>query len=286
MNWLTNYVRPKLKALVGQKNDMPENLWHKCSSCGQMLFHRDLKENLFICMHCENHLRVTPKQRFDMLFDEGKYETIDPPRVALDPLKFKDTKKYSDRLKSYQEKTQSKDVLHSALGTIHDKQIMVSAFDFSFMGGSMGMAVGESIVKAITLAVQKKVPYLIIPASGGARMQEGILSLMQMPRTIAAVKMLKKFNLPYFVLLTNPTTGGVTASFAMLGDVTLAEPNAVIGFAGVRVIQQTIRGQLPEGFQTSEYLKDHGMIDSIVDRKNIRLVLSNLMSHLYYKKGI
>ena len=278
MNWLTDYVKPKLNKLIKGESPIPDNLWVRCPGCGEMLFHRDLEENLFVCHHCNHHLRVNAVKRLEMLFDNAHFDRIDVPDVQADPLKFKDTKKYADRLKTYREKTGEKDAILVAEGKIKGKDTIVAAFDFTFMGGSMGMYVGEGLVKAAQEAVQKKLPLVVIPASGGARMQEGILSLMQMPRTTVAVQMLKEKKLPYIVLLTDPTTGGVSASFAMLGDITIAEPKATIGFAGARVIEETIRETLPEGFQKSEYLLDHGMVDCIVDRKDLPKTLGNLFS--------
>ena len=278
MNWLTDYVKPKLNKLIKGESPIPDNLWVRCPGCGEMLFHRDLEENLFVCHHCNHHLRVNAVKRLEMLFDNAHFDRIDVPDVQADPLKFKDTKKYADRLKTYREKTGEKDAILVAEGKIKGHNTIVAAFDFTFMGGSMGMYVGEGLVKAAQEAVQKKLPLVVIPASGGARMQEGILSLMQMPRTTVAVQMLKEKKLPYIVLLTDPTTGGVSASFAMLGDITIAEPKATIGFAGARVIEETIRETLPEGFQKSEYLLDHGMVDCIVDRKDLPKTLGNLFS--------
>lgn len=278
MNWLTDYVRPKLNKLIKGESSIPDNLWHRCPSCGEMLFHRDLDENLHVCQHCNHHLRVSAKRRVEMLFDNGHFTKIDVPDVPQDPLKFKDSKKYADRLKTYRDKTGERDAILVAEGKIKGRSTVVAAFDFTFMGGSMGMYVGEGIVKAAEHAVEKKCPLVVIPASGGARMQEGILSLMQMPRTTVAVQMVRQHKLPYVVLLTDPTTGGVSASFAMLGDITIAEPKATIGFAGARVIEETIREKLPEGFQKSEYLLDHGMVDCIVNRKDLPKTLGTLFS--------
>lgn len=276
MNWITNYVRPTLRALVGQKNDTPENLWTKCSSCEQMIFQKDLEKNLHVCDSCQYHLYMPIKERLKALYDEGQYDVIEVPDVVADPLKFKDSKKYTDRLKTYRQKTQEKDALSIAYGHIGGKRVVTAVFNFQFMGGSMGMAVGEGLIKAAQTAVQKKAGFLVVPASGGARMQEGILSLMQLPRSIIAVEMVREATLPYVVLLTHPTTGGVSASFAMMGDVTLSEPGATIGFAGRRVIEETIREALPDDFQTAEYLEDHGMIDAVVHRKDLKSKLSTL----------
>lgn len=279
MSWLTNFVRPKIRKLV-QKTDVPENLWDKCSACGQMIFHRELNANLRVCPHCGHHMRIDVKTRLAVLFDEGKYERIETPRVSIDPLKFKDRKRYSERLKDAQSKTEEQDAIVVAHGTMMGAPVVVAAFNFEFMGGSMGMAVGEGLVAAADLAVSRKSALLAVPASGGARMQEGILSLMQMPRTTIAVDQVKEAGLPFIVLLTDPTTGGVSASFAMLGDIQIAEPGAQIGFAGARVIEETIREKLPEGFQRAEYLLEHGIIDLVVPRKELREQLGRVISLL------
>lgn len=269
MNWLTNFVRPKIRALVHQATEVPDNLWVKCPGCGAMLFHRELEKNLHVCHHCGYHLRLKVDARLASLFDNAQYELHPLPAVPLDPLKFKDRKKYTDRLKDAQDHTGYRDGLRIASGNIGGKAVVIAAFDFEFMGGSMGIAVGSGIVRAGEIALKNKAALMVIPASGGARMQEGILSLMQMPRTTIAVQRMREANLPYIVLLTDPTTGGVSASFAMLGDIHIAEPGAQIGFAGKRVIQETIREQLPEGFQTSEYLMDHGAVDLVTARKDL-----------------
>lgn len=279
MNWLSNFVRPKIRALV-QKRDVPDNLWLKCPNCDAMLFSRDLEANLQVCQHCGHHMRLDAEARLAMLFDDGKYAEHPLPKVLADPLKFKDQKRYSDRLKEAQSKRNRQDALIVADGTIGGQPAVVAAFDFSFMGGSMGMAVGEGIVTAARLAVEKKAAFIAIPASGGARMQEGILSLMQLPRTVVAVEEVKEAGLPYIVLLADPTTGGVTASFAMLGDVHIAEQGAMIGFAGARVIESTIRETLPEGFQRAEYLLEHGMVDIVVHRKDLRDTLARVLALL------
>ena len=270
MNWLSRHVRPGIQRLVGNKKETPDNLWTKCQSCDQMLFHKALAENLQVCTHCGHHHRMTVLERLDCLFDDGAYQRLEQPELPADPLKFKDKKPYIARLKEYQSKTDEKDAVIVAKGTMGDAPVIIAAFNFAFMGGSMGRAVGEALVLAAEAAVANKAALLVIPASGGARMQEGILSLMQMPRSIIAVEHMREARLPYVVLLTNPTTGGVTASFAMLGDLTLSEPNAVIGFAGRRVIEETIREQLPDDFQTAEYLQEHGMVDQVVDRLELR----------------
>lgn len=279
MNWLTNFVRPKIQALM-RRNDVPDNLWTKCGSCGHMLFHRDLDQNQHVCHHCNYHMRLTVPKRLELLFDNKSYSKIPLPKVLNDPIKFKDSKKYVDRLKEYRTKTGNEDVMTVAYGQISGHPIVIAAFDFNFMGGSMGMAVGEAILAGADLAVKNRCPYLVIPASGGARMQEGILSLMQMPRTTIGIEKVKKAGLPYITLLTDPTTGGVSASFAMLGDIAIAEPGALIGFAGARVIEETMRQKLPEGFQTAEYLLDHGMIDMVTHRHQLTKTLGTLLGHL------
>jgi len=280
MNWLSNFIRPKIRSLVEAQKEVPDNLWTKCPSCEGMLFQRDLKERMNTCSHCGHHLRWPVTERLEILFDGGKYQNLKLPSVPADPLKFKDRKKYVDRLKDAREETGRDDAMVVGVGQVEGRDIVVAAFDFDFQGGSMGTAVGESIVMAAEEAVKRKFPLLIIPASGGARMQEGAFSLMQMPRTIIAVQMVKEVGLPYLVLLTDPTTGGVSASFAMVGDIHMAEPGAMIGFAGKRVIQETIREALPEGFQTAEYLVEHGMVDMVVPRDQQRAVIARLIGFL------
>ena len=279
MNWLTNFVRPKIRALVKQA-DSPDNLWFKCPKCGQMIFHRDLEDNLFVCPHCEHHLRVDVSKRLAMMFDEGAYNTIELPEAVTDPLKFRDRRRYTERLKEARAKGAGQDAIIVAHGAMGGLPVVIAAFDFTFMGGSMGVAVGEGIVAAARLAVLQDAPLIVVPASGGARMQEGVLSLMQLPRAVIAVDEVKEAGLPYIVLLTDPTTGGVTASFAMLGDIQIAEPGAMIGFAGARVIEQTVREQLPEGFQRSEYLKEHGIVDMVVPRHELRDTLIRIIDLL------
>ena len=279
MNWLTNYVRPKLQGLVGAK-EIPDNLWEKCPNCGAMIYHRELEQNSFICNQCNHHMRINPKQRLEMLFDGGRYNEIELPQTKDDPLEFSDLKDYADRLKDARKKTQRRDAIVVASGTMDGQPVVIGAFDFAFMGGSMGTAVGEAIIAAVELAILQDASLILVPASGGARMQEGILSLMQMARTTLAIRKLKEKGLPYFVLFTDPTTGGVTASFAMLGDIAVSEPGALIGFAGARVIEQTIRAQLPKGFQRAEYLREHGMVDMVVDRRQLRPTFIRLISML------
>lgn len=280
MNWLSNFIRPKIRSLVSSQKEVPDNLWTKCPSCDGMLFQRDLKERMGVCNHCNYHMRWPVAERLAYFFDGGQYENLKLPRVPVDPLKFKDRKKYIDRLKDAREETGRDDAMIVGVGSVEGASLVVAAFDFDFMGGSMGTGVGEAIVMAAEEAVKRKLPLLVIPSSGGARMQEGALSLMQMPRTIIAVQMVREAGLPYLVLLTDPTTGGVSASFAMVGDIHMAEPGAMIGFAGKRVIQETIREALPEGFQTAEYLVEHGMVDLVVPRDQQRGTISRLVTLL------
>lgn len=280
MNWLTNFVRPKIRALVGTPKEVPDNLWDKCPGCSAMLFRRELEDNLNVCRHCGYHLKLGAEQRLQMLFDDGKYTRLEMPRVVADPLKFRDQKRYTERLKDAQSKTGRSDALMAGEGSLGGHKAVIAVFDFSFMGGSMGMAVGEAIVTAARRAVELHAPFVIVPASGGARMQEGALSLMQLPRSIIAVEEVKRAGLPYIVVLTDPTTGGVTASFAMVGDIHIAEKGAQIGFAGARVIESTIRETLPPGFQRAEYLLDHGMVDIVVTRKELRDTLIRVLGFL------
>jgi acetyl-CoA carboxylase carboxyl transferase subunit beta len=269
MNWISNYVRPKINSLFSRR-EVPENLWSKCPECGTMLFHRELAENLNVCPNCDHHMAITPRERFAALFDHSVFTEIDVPQPTADPLHFRDQKKYPERLKAAQKQTGEKEAMLVAEGEIGRTPIIAAAQDFSFMGGSMGMYVGNAIIAAAERAVTLKRPLILFSAAGGARMQEGILSLMQMPRSTVAVEMVKEAGLPYIVVLTHPTTGGVTASYAMLGDVHIAEPNALICFAGPRVIEQTIREKLPEGFQRAEYLLDHGMLDRVTHRRDMK----------------
>ena len=280
MSWLTNVVLPKIRAVVAPR-EIPDNLWEKCPSCDRMLFHRELKANLQVCHYCGFHFRLPAQDRLTLLFDGGAFERIDLPRTAPDPLKFRDLKRYSDRLREAQTRNgPGSDALLLAHGMIAGSPAVVACFDFSFMGGSMGMAVGEGFIRAAEIATERRAALIAIPASGGARMQEGILSLMQMPRTIIAVETVKEAGLPYLVLLTDPTTGGVSASFAMLGDIAMAEPGAVIGFAGSRVIEETIRETLPEGFQRAEYLREHGMVDMVVKRADLHATVGRILGLL------
>ena len=279
MSWLTNYVLPKIRALT--RKDVPDNLWKKCPGCEQMLFHRELAAHFEVCRHCGHHFRIGSQARFALLFDGAAFEKIEAPRVAPDPLRFRDRKRYAERLREGQAALGAgSDAVALAQGRIGGIAAVVAAFDFAFMGGSMGMAVGEAVVAAARRAVAHEAALIVVPASGGARMQEGILSLMQMPRSILAADMVKEARLPYIVLLTDPTTGGVAASFAMLGDITLAEPGAIIGFAGARVIEETIREKLPEGFQRAEYLLQHGMVDQVVPRGELHATLARILSLL------
>jgi acetyl-CoA carboxylase carboxyl transferase subunit beta len=269
MNWISNYVRPRINSIFSRR-EVPENLWSKCDECGTMLFHRELSDNLNVCTSCDHHMAITPRDRFGALFDGGIFTEVEVPTPTADPLHFRDQKKYPDRMKAAQRNTGEKEAMLVVMGEIGRTPIVAAAQDFRFMGGSMGMYVGNAIIAAAQRAVETKRPLILFSAAGGARMQEGILSLMQMPRTTVAVEMLKEANLPYIVVLTHPTTGGVTASYAMLGDVHIAEPAALICFAGPRVIEQTIREKLPEGFQRSEYLLDHGMLDRVTPRGKMR----------------
>ncbi len=276
MNWITDYVRPKINSLFSRR-EVPENLWTKCPECGTMLFHRELAANLNVCTNCDHHLPIGPRDRFAALFDAGLWTEVKVPDPLPDPLQFRDQKKYADRLRAAQKDTGAKDAMLVAEGEVMRTPMVVAAQDFSFMAGSMGMYVGNALIAAATRAVETRRPLVVFTASGGARMQEGILSLMQMPRTTVAVGMVKEARLPYITVLTHPTTGGVTASYAMLGDIQIAEPNALICFAGPRVIEQTIREKLPEGFQRAEYLLDHGMLDRVTHRKAMRDELATLV---------
>jgi acetyl-CoA carboxylase carboxyl transferase subunit beta len=286
MNWITNLVRPRIKGFMGGKgaarSDTPENLWKKCPSCGEMIFHRDLVANMSVCPKCGHHLRIGPAERFAYTFDVNSFVELPPVSVAADPLRFKAEKKYADEMKAAKTKTGRPEALSAARGTMDGLPVMVAVQAFDFLGGSLGMGVGESFVAAVQIAIAEKRPFVLFVSSGGARMQESMLSLMQMPRTTIAVQMLKEAGLPYIAVLTDPTFGGVSASYAMLGDIQIAEPAAQIGFAGARVIAQTIREKLPEGFQRAEYLLKHGMLDMVVHRHEMRETLSRLL-HLLMK---
>lgn len=279
MNWLTNFVRPRIRALVS-KREVPDNLWTKCPNCGQMIHHKDVRERQHVCPHCDHHMRIGPADRLEPLFDDGEYTAVELPEVTADPLKFRDTKRYTERMKDVRNKTGE----HEALTVVHGRMgglpVVVAVQNFAFMGGSLGMAAGEAIIAAAKLAVLQQASLVIFSAAGGARMQEGILSLMQLPRTTIAIQMVREAGLPYISVMTDPTTGGVTASYAMLGDVAIAEPGALIGFAGPRVIENTIRERLPEGFQRSEYLLDHGMLDMVVHRHELRATLIKVIGIL------
>ena len=281
MSWLTR-VRNTIPFLP--KRQSADNLWHKCAKCGSMVFVKEYEDNLFVCPRCDHHDRIGPGARFEMLFDGGKHDLLAMPDVREDPLRFKDTKRYGDRLKAARSATDEKDALLNAKGKIGGNKVVVGVQDFAFMGGSMGIAVGASFLAGVKAAISGKCPYVLFTAAGGARMQEGILSLMQMPRTTVALAELKEAGLPYIVVLTDPTTGGVTASYAMLGDVQIAEPGALIGFAGQRVIEQTIREKLPEGFQRAEYLLAHGIIDMVVHRQQLKETLGRLIAYLTPEK--
>jgi acetyl-CoA carboxylase carboxyl transferase subunit beta len=275
MNWITSYVPPRIKGLF--RRESPDNLWIKCPESGQMVFQKDVEANLNVIPGSGHHLRLAAAKRLAAMFDDGKWTDIVLPEVPLDPLKFRDEKRYTDRLKDSRAKTGLQDAVKAGYGRVEGLSAVIAVQDFDFMGGSLGMAVGEALVTAMMTAVEKKTPFVLFTASGGARMQEGILSLMQMPRTTVAVQALASAKLPYIVVLTNPTTGGVTASYAMLGDVHIAEPGALIGFAGPRVIEQTIREKLPEGFQRAEFLKAHGMVDMVVPRHEMKAAVARVM---------
>jgi acetyl-CoA carboxylase carboxyl transferase subunit beta len=279
MSWLTDYVRPRIRSIMGQR-EVPENLWSQCPACQQMIFTKELEKNLRVCTHCGHHMRVGALERLAWTFDNGQFTRIELPKVPADPLGFRDTKRYSERLKEARAKTGLEDALVVAHGTVAGEKAVIAAMAFDFMGGSMGAAVGEGLVAAARLAVLQEAPLVVFTASGGARMQEGAVSLMQMPRTTIAALLLKEAHLPFLVVLTDPTTGGVTASFAMLGDIHIAEPGAMIGFAGARVIEQTVRETLPEGFQRAEYLHAHGIVDIVVPRTDMRETLGRVISLL------
>jgi acetyl-CoA carboxylase carboxyl transferase subunit beta len=285
-NWLTNFVLPKIRAAVGRK-EVPDNLWKQCPGCEQTLFLRDLVADQMVCRHCGHHFRIGSGERFKMLFDDAVFETVALPRTPLDPLKFRDRRRYAERLRESQASLGvGKEAIAVAHGRIGGVASVIAAFDFAFMGGSMGVAVGEALVAASRLALERQAALIVVPSSGGARMQEGILSLMQMPRSIIAADMVKEARLPYIVVLTDPTTGGVAASFAAIGDIAIAEPGAIVGFAGARVIQETIRETLPEGFQRAEYLLEHGMIDMVVKRGELAATLACILKLLREPVGL
>ena len=274
MNWISNVVRPKIRSFL--RREVPENLWVKCPETGQLVFYKDLEANQFVIPTSNYHMRMSAVARLKALFDEGEFEDIPVPEVAADPLKFRDERRYAERLKDARAKTGLDDAVKLGLGRLEGLAVTAGVQDFDFLGGSLGMAAGEAVITGLQTAVRRATPFILFAASGGARMQEGILSLMQLPRTTVAVQELREAKKPYIVVLTNPTTGGVTASYAMLGDVHIAEPGALIGFAGPRVIEQTIREKLPDGFQRAEYLKDHGMVDLVVHRHQLRPTLARL----------
>jgi len=276
MSWLTNTVLPKIG--LGRKKDSPDNLWEKCRSCGQMVFHRDLEQSHRVCPHCDHHMRLTAGARLTLLFDNGEFEKVETPQPPLDPLKFRDAKRYTDQLKEARNQTGTDFAVEVGFGQIDGLDAVVASQNFFFMGGSVSAGEGEAIIAAAEAAVEKDAALVLCAASGGMRMQEGILSLMQMPRTTVALQRLKDAGLPYICVLTDPTTGGTTASFAMIGDVTIAEPGALIGFAGPRVIEQTIREQLPDGFQRAEYLLEHGMVDMVVHRHELADTVARIIS--------
>jgi acetyl-CoA carboxylase carboxyl transferase subunit beta len=279
MNWLTNFVKPKLTALV-KRRDVPDNLWNNCPTCGNMIHHKDLNDNLRVCETCNYHFRMNIEKRIDILFGNDNFKELELDKISDDPLNFNDKKKYKDRLREYRKKTNRQDAFILGSGIIDKKKAIYGFMNFNFMGGSMGRAVGSAIVNGAKIAIENKCPYIIFTSSGGARMQEGIISLMQMPRTVAAIQLLHSKKIPYIVVLTEPTTGGVTASFAMLGDITIAEQGSTIGFAGKRVIQDTIREELPIDFQKAEYLYDHGMVDIVVHRKTLKKTISEILNHI------
>ena len=280
MNWLKNLVRPKLRELVGRQKGTAGNLWRDCPECEGMIFHSDLEKDHWVCRFCGHHMRLEAGKRLVMLFDEDAYQTVELDAVPTDPLKFRDRRKYTERMKEAQNRTGETDALIVAHGKMGGFNVVIAALDFSFMGGSMGVAVGQGLLTAARLAVVQDASLIVVPSSGGARMQEGILSLMQMPKATVMTRRLKEAGLPYIVVLTDPTTGGVTASYAMLGDIHIAEPGALIGFAGQRVIQDTIREQLPDGFQRAEYLHKHGMVDMVVHRRDLKATLATLLDYL------
>jgi acetyl-CoA carboxylase carboxyl transferase subunit beta len=274
MNWITNVVRPRIRSLL--RRETPENLWIKCPETGQLVFYKDVEANQFVIPASNYHMRISAPARLKSMFDGGEYEEVEVPEVPVDPLRFRDERRYVDRLKDARSRTGLQDAVKVGIGRLDGLMVTIGVQDFDFMGGSLGMAAGEAVIVGLETAVRRQTPFIMFAASGGARMQEGILSLMQLPRTTVAVQMLREARKPYIVVLTNPTTGGVTASYAMLGDVHIAEPGALIGFAGPRVIEQTIREKLPEGFQRAEYLLEHGMVDMVVHRHKLRSTIAAL----------
>ncbi len=280
MSWLTEYVRPKIRTLFARR-EVPDNLWQQCPACQQMIFARDLEANLRVCPHCGHHMRARATERLAWTFDPGSFTRIELPKVPADPLRFRDQKRYADRLREAREASHLDDAIVVAHGTIESRKAVIAAMEFGFMGGSMGAAVGEGLVAAARLAVLQEAPLIVFTASGGARMQEGAISLMQMPKTVLALRLVRQAKQPVVIVLTDPTTGGVTASFAMLGDIHIAEPGALIGFAGARVIEQTVHEKLPEGFQRAEYLLAHGMIDMVVKRTELKATLARLIGLLH-----
>jgi acetyl-CoA carboxylase carboxyl transferase subunit beta len=276
MNWISNVVRPKIRSILRRDRDVPDNLWIKCPETGQLVFYKDVEANQFVIPVSNYHMRMKAKDRLKSMFDNETWLDIAVPQVPVDPLKFRDERRYADRLRDARSKTGLNDAVKLGFGKLDGRGAVIAVQDFDFMGGSLGMAAGEAVIKGLDTAVEKGCPFILFAASGGARMQEGILSLMQLPRTTIAVERLRDARKPYIVVLTNPTTGGVTASYAMLGDVHIAEPGALIGFAGPRVIEQTIREKLPEGFQKAEYLRDHGMVDMVVHRHDLRATIARL----------
>ena len=278
MNWIKNFVRPKIRSILGtDKREVPENMWVKDPDSGQMVFYKDLEANQYVMPQSNYHMRMPPEIRLKSMFDDGAFDKIAMPQVPADPLRFRDERKYADRIKEARTKTGAEDCILAGYGELDGFPVTIAVQDFAFMGGSLGMAAGEAIISAMREAVAKSTPFIFFISSGGARMQEGVLSLMQMPRTTVAVQELRVAGLPYVVVLTHPTTGGVTASYAMLGDIHISEPAALIGFAGQRVIEQTIREKLPPGFQRAEYLLEHGMVDMVVHRHQMRETLSRLV---------
>ena len=283
MNWITDVLKPKIRTLVSKIRNVPEDLWIPCKKCGNFLYKKDVLHHLNVCDKCGYHMSLTSDQRFKTIFDDDTYKKIEMPETFDDPLNFKDLKAYKSRLKEYREKTKEQDVVQVGVGKIDGTEAVLAVFNFDFMGGSMGTAVGEAVIKASEVAIKKHLPLIIIPSSGGARMQEGMLSLMQMARTTLAINKVKEAGLPYIVVLSNPTTGGVSASFAMLGDIHIAEQGAIIGFAGKRVIEQTIKQKLPPNFQTAEYLQEAGMVDIVINRHKLKETLGTILKILMSK---